>query len=270
MTLHNSKLMVNTTPQRSSISKVVLFAKKTVQGLLVLGEGFYLIFSKKMYRHPNNPDNTQYVQYFCQRLGEVFNVKVQVHGEVPRFTALWVSNHISWLDIAVLGAGARVFFLAKAEVKSWPILGQLAAWGGTLFIKRGSGDSGRMREQIATFLKQDIPVLFFPEATTGDGTYIKKVHGRLLLAAIEAEKPVQICIISYVNKKGQLDSIVPFVGEQTLLHNVLNVLQMEEVVAHLVALPAIESSGHTLASLTDEVQRQMNQGLQKLHQSLAL
>ena len=90
-----------------------------------------------------------------------FNIKVQVHGEIPREPALWVSNHISWLDIAVLGSGARVFFLAKAEIENWPVFGKLAKGGGTLFIKRGSGDSVRIREQITDFLKQDIPVLFF-------------------------------------------------------------------------------------------------------------
>ena len=40
-----------------------------------------------------------------------------------------MSNHISWLDIAVLGSGARVFFLAKAEIEKWPILGNLAKGG---------------------------------------------------------------------------------------------------------------------------------------------
>lgn len=49
-----------------------------------------------------------------------------MHGTIPREPALWVSNHISWLDIAVLGSGARVFFLAKAEIENWPILGNLA------------------------------------------------------------------------------------------------------------------------------------------------
>ena len=78
-----------------------------------------------------------------------------------------MSNHISWLDIAVLGSGARVFFLAKAEIEkyySW----QFGERWGTLFIKRGSGDSIKIREQITEFLKQNIPVLFFPEATTTD------------------------------------------------------------------------------------------------------
>lgn len=255
-------------PKRNLLLRIALYIKKFFHLLIVLFKGFYLIFSKKLYKNPNDPSNTRYVQYFCRQLGEVFNVKVQVHGEIARQPALWVSNHISWLDVAVLGSGARVFFLAKAEVASWPIIGKLARWGGTLFIRRGSGDSALIKEQITEFLKQDTPVLFFPEATTTDGTRVKKVHGKLLASAIEAQKPVQICLIAYVNQQGQLDNIIPFIGNQGFVQNLTQVLQMPVVTAHLVALPSIDSRAHSVESLTALVQQEMQQGLDKLHQQL--
>lgn len=262
---HSSTTHDTTLPKRNVITRIFLYIKKLFHAILVLLEAFYLIFRHGMYKNPNDPKNTRYVQHFCRRLSAVFNVKVQVHGAIPRRPALWVSNHISWLDIAILGAGARIFFLAKAEVASWPILGKVAKWGGTLFIKRGSGDSARVREQITEFLKDDIPVLFFPEATTSDGSYIKKVHGKLLAAAIDAGQPVQVCVICYVNSKGQLDQVIPFIDDQSFLDNVLQVLQMDTVTAHLVALPAIDASLHTVESLTEEVHRLMTEGLAKLH-----
>ena len=254
--------------KRNVVAKFFLYCKKIIHALLVIIGAFYLIFRHRMYKNPNDPVNTRYVQHFCRGLSRVFNVNVQIHGEIPRTPALWVSNHISWLDIAILGAGARIFFLAKAEVASWPIFGKLAAWGGTLFIKRGSGDSARVKEQITDFLKQDIPVLFFPEATTSDGSYIKKLHGRLLGAAIDAGKPVQVCVLCYVNAHGQLDTVVPFVGDQSFMDNVTQVLQMDQVTAHLMALPAIESHGHTVESLTAEVQAAMTQGFEKLQREV--
>ena len=146
------------------------------------------------------------------------------------------------------------------------LLGKLAKGGGTLFIKRGSGDSVKIREQMTAFLKQDSPVLFFPEATTSDGTRIKKVHGRLLGAAIEAQRPVQICLICYVNQQGELDMVAPFIGETPFAKHVQNVLEMPNVAAHLIALPAIDSAGHTVESLTQEVQRKMTEGLAQLHE----
>ncbi|ENX39548.1 lysophospholipid acyltransferase family protein [Acinetobacter courvalinii] len=258
---------VNKTPL-NLISKLSLYSKKLASGLETIGEGFYLIYRHGLYKDPNNPVNTRYVQYFCRRLCEVFNIDVEVHGTIPREPALWVSNHISWLDVAVLGSGARIFFLAKAEVERWPILGKLAKGGGTLFIKRGSGDSIRIREQITEFLKQDIPVLFFPEATTTDGRKVKKVHGRLLGAAIEAQRPVQVCVICYVNQNGELDLVAPFIGEMTFAEHVQRVLEMPKVTAHLMTLPAISVEGHTVDSLTKEVDRQMRAGLAKLQQKV--
>lgn len=249
-----------------AVAKFFLYCKKSIALIITILIGFYLVFRYRLYKDPNNPNNTRYVQYFCRKLARVFNLNVQVHGEIPRKPALWVSNHISWLDIPVLGSAARVFFLAKAEIANWPCVGKLAKSGGTLFIQRGSGDSARVREQIAQFLQQDIPVLFFPEATTTDGTKIKKVHGRILAAAIEANRPVQICLICYVNQAGKLDSIAPYIDDISFLQHVKNVFAMPEVTVHLMALPTIEVTGHSVDSLTALVQNQMNVGLVELHQ----
>ncbi len=255
-------------PPFSLFSRLSLYSKKLVAGLETIGEGFYLIYRHGLYKDPNNPVNTRYVQYFCRRLCDVFNIEVQVHGVIPREPALWVSNHISWLDVAVLGSGARIFFLAKAEIEKWPILGNLAKGGGTLFIKRGSGDSIRIREQITEFLKQDIPVLFFPEATTTDGARVKKVHGRLLGAAIEAQRPVQICVICYVNQNGELDMVAPFIGEMSFAEHVQRVLEMPRVTAHLMTLPTVAVTGHTVETLTREVEQQMRAGLLELQRKV--
>jgi 1-acyl-sn-glycerol-3-phosphate acyltransferase len=251
-----------------AVSKLFLYGKKLASGLGAVSEGFYLVYRHGLYKDINNPQNTRYVQYFCRRLCKVFNIDVHVHGDIPRKPALWVSNHISWLDVAVLGSGARVFFLAKAEIEKWPVFGKLAKSGGTLFIQRGSGDSIKIREQITAFLKQDIPVLFFPEATTTDGSKVKKVHGRILGAAIEAQRDVQICLICYVNQQGGLDQVSPFIGNISFAEHVKKVLEMPQVTAHLVALPAICTAGHTVESLTALVQQKMVQGLADLHQKV--
>ncbi len=259
---------VTETSSLNGLSKFFLYSKKLVTGLGAIIQGFYLVFRHRLYKDPNNPCNTRYVQHFCRQLCKVFNLEIQVHGVIPREPALWVSNHVSWLDVAVLGSGARVFFLAKAEIEKWPLFGKLAKGGGTLFIKRGSGDSIKIKEQITTFLKQDIPVLFFPEATTSDGSKIKKIYGRLLGSAIEANRPVQICLICYVNQDGQLDTVAPFVGNISFAEHVKKVLEMPKVTTHLMALPAIAVQGHTVESLTQEVQTQMIEGLARLQQKV--
>jgi len=141
---------VNNT-QLNLFSKFSLYTRKLASGLETIGEGFYLIYRHGLYKDPNNPINTRYVQYFCRRLCEVFNIEVQVHGTIPREPALWVSNHISWLDVAVLGSGARIFFLAKAEVEKWPILGNLAKGGGTLFLSVVQGIQFEFVSKLQSF-----------------------------------------------------------------------------------------------------------------------
>ncbi|MHA3056246.1 1-acyl-sn-glycerol-3-phosphate acyltransferase [Acinetobacter sp. ANC 4633] len=263
MTHQNSTTVV----KKKGLARFIHFGKKISHGVTAVGQGFYVVYRHQLYKQPNNPDNTRYVQWFCRRLCDVFNIEVRLYGEsASHEPALWVSNHVSWLDIPTLGSAARVFFLAKAEIEDWPVVGKLAKGGGTLFIKRGSGDSVRIRQQIADFLSQNIPVLFFPEATTSDGTTIKRVHGRLLGAALEAQKPVQIALICYVNQQGELDHIAPYVGEISFSDHVKQVLEMPRVTAHLMFLPRIDVIGHNLDSLTSEVQNKMSEGLQELQQ----
>jgi lyso-ornithine lipid O-acyltransferase len=233
--------------------------------LLTIGEGFVMAARHGALTQPNQPHHTKLVRYFCRRMCRVLGVQVQVHGEMPREHALWVSNHVSWIDIPVIGSVTRVFFLSKAEVAQWPLMGRLARAGGTLFIKRGSGDSEAVRHQISVFLKQQMPVLFFPEATTTDGRQVRRIHGRLLVAALETQTPVQPVVLCYTSEHGVLDHIIPFVGDVNFTDHLQQVLgHHQQVVAHVMALAPIDTVGHDIHSLTNLVQVQMREGLQQL------
>lgn len=236
--------------------------------LKVIGEGFGLAFREGALSQPNQPKHTRMVRYFCRDLCKALDIEVTLHAPMPVEPALWVSNHVSWLDIAVIGSQTRIFFLAKAEIQHWPVFGRLAQAGGTLFIKRGSGDSVAVKEQISGFLKQKIPVLFFPEATTTDGRAVKRLHGKLLAAAIATQTPIQPLVLCYVNAQGQLDQVVPFVDDVNFMPHLLQVAGLQKIRAHLMPLPAIASGGHDVESLTAELHRQMSAGLLALQQQV--
>lgn len=265
--LHKTSSLINSGKRQTL--RAFHYIKKLVHCAMVIGEGFFVVYKNQLYKTPNNPENTEYVQWFCQKLCRVFNIEVRVHGhQEHKAIALWASNHVSWLDIPVLGSSARVFFLAKAEIEQWPLVGKLAKSGGTLFIKRGSGDSSKIREQITGFLNRDIPVLFFPEATTSDGTHILRIHGKLFAAAIKTNQPVQVALICYVNQHGQLDTVAPFVGNVSITSHFFKVLEMSKVTAHVMLMPAISTEGHTVESLTSTVSQMMQKGLIELHQQV--
>ena len=123
-------------------------------------------------------------RWWLARLSRALPLRVKVYGELPRQPALWVSNHVSWLDIPLLGALAPLTFLSKAEVRQWPLAGWLAEKAGTLFIRRGSGDSRLINQRLAEQLHRGRNLLIFPEGTTTNGESLRTFHGRLMASAL--------------------------------------------------------------------------------------
>ena len=69
-------------------------------------------------------------------LTKIFGVKLKKSGEQKEKKVLFVSNHISYLDILILGSVVRGVFVAKSEIRNWPIINKLCLLGKTIFIER--------------------------------------------------------------------------------------------------------------------------------------
>jgi len=120
-------------------------------------------------------------------------------------TVLVVSNHISWADVIVIGARWPFVFLSMHAVSSWPVVGWLARRAGTLFIERGQGAPGAIR-QVSEVLGLTRSVVLFPEGRTSPGVRVSKFHPRIFQAAVDAGVPVQPLGIAY-HDKGQHKSL---------------------------------------------------------------
>ncbi|KRE06337.1 hypothetical protein ASE63_24220 [Bosea sp. Root381] len=121
----------------------------------------------------------------CRCLG----VKRRVRGTPPPpgSSGLIVANHVSWLDISVLGAERPVCFVAKREVEGWPVIGFLADLQRTLYIDRSRrAATADVAAQMGARLSDGEAVVLFAEGTTGDGTRILQLRSSLLGAAHEA------------------------------------------------------------------------------------
>ena len=100
----------------------------------------------------------------------MLGVTIRRHGAVPPAGALLASNHVSWFDIVAIGAQMPVSFIAKHEVKTWPLFGQLANLQRTIYIKRARGrhtldNRDTMKERLVTGDR----LVLFAEGTTGNG-----------------------------------------------------------------------------------------------------
>ncbi len=166
----------------------------------------------------------QLAQRWHRRLLAILGLQLRVEGMPLREPHVTVSNHVSWLDIPVLGALEPTRFVAKSEVRQWPVAGWLARGAGTFFLRRGKGGAAPLIDRLVPHLRAQGSVVIFPEATTTDGTEVRPFHARLFAAAIEARCPVQPVTIQYgLARDGE--NIAPFIGDDSLAGHILRLLR---------------------------------------------
>jgi 1-acyl-sn-glycerol-3-phosphate acyltransferase len=185
------------------------------------------------------------IQRWSARLLGICRVRLErVPGEDSLAHALIVANHISWLDIFVINAVHPCRFVAKAEIRAWPVVGWLVAQAGTVFIARGSRrDLRHIFKGLVEVLGQHRRVAFFPEGTTARQGTVLPFHANLFEAAIDAEVPVQPVALAYVDADGGWHPAVDYTGETTFVDSIVRILGGEPVCARLACLAPIETAG---------------------------
>jgi 1-acyl-sn-glycerol-3-phosphate acyltransferase len=138
------------------------------------------------------------VQLWHRKALHLFGLERILVGDIPKGPCLIVSNHLSWIDILVIGSLMNVRFLSKAEVASWPIVGKLATGAGTLYVHRGDRKSAEIAlDDIETALKQGDQIVVFPEGTSTRGPMPIKFRSSLIEAARRAGVPIVPMALSY-------------------------------------------------------------------------
>ena len=100
----------------------------------------------------------------------IFRVKVVVEGKPYKDSqTIYVSNHISYLDIPAVGSILRASFVAKKDVASWPVFGFLSKLQQTAFISRSREDAKKEKYALDTMLMDGKNLIIFPEGTSTDG-----------------------------------------------------------------------------------------------------
>ena len=216
---------------------------------------------ERLARHDLMPLRQRLTRWFLARLGGALPFRVKVAGELPDQPMLWVANHISWTDIPLLGALQPISFLSKAEVRDWPVAGWLAHKAGTLFIRRGSGDSSQISQQLTHHLQQSRPLVIFPEGTTTDGLSVRTFHGRLLSSAIDSGVALQPVAIRYL-RDGQPCTVAPFIGDDDMLSHLLRLLASPACEVEIRLLQPIPSESRSRNELARHCQALIASALQ--------
>jgi 1-acyl-sn-glycerol-3-phosphate acyltransferase len=176
------------------------------------------------------------IRKWCQQLLGIFHIHLSVIGAEQLEDAyyLMAANHISWIDIHVINAFKPHYFVAKAEVASWPIFGWMAKQLGTLFIERGKASSIRkMVPELATQLHQKA-ICVFPEGTSTDGWQVAPFKSNLFEAAIVASAPVYTLAIQYFDlQTGKKTTAPAFIGDMGLLDSMWSLICSPPICAEL-------------------------------------
>ena len=177
---------------------------------------------------------------WSRALMRVCGVQVKVLGTPPApGPSLWVANHVSWIDIFILAGVRSVLFVAKSEIRSWPVVGWLVAKVGTVFLQRGQRNSLRqVGEQMKERFKQGEIIGLFAEGTTSTGFDILPFHSSLFDPAVRAQVDIQPVALRFMHK-GQRSDLVSFVGEETLVANLWTLLGATGVAVEVEFLPVI-------------------------------
>ncbi|HEX6019106.1 MAG TPA: lysophospholipid acyltransferase family protein [Burkholderiaceae bacterium] len=185
-------------------------------------------------------ERQQRIAWWSRGLLKAIGVQLIAGGTFRPGANLLVANHISWLDIAAMHAACpRARFVAKADVRHWPLLGWLIGAVGTLYIERErKRDALRVVHQVAEALIAGEVVAVFPEGTTGDGRALLPFHANLLQAAIATQTPVQPVALRYTEPGLDWSPAASWLGEMPLLANVWAIACARGVQVRLDALAA--------------------------------
>jgi 1-acyl-sn-glycerol-3-phosphate acyltransferase len=156
-----------------------------------------------------------------------------------------VANHVSWTDIFALNAQHACHFIAKSELKGWPIAGRLLTNVGTIFINRGDRkDTHRLKQVVHDLLAAGETVAVFPEGTTSIGHDVLKFHASLLEPVVAAEGEVWVVAIRYFRAAdGARTDAAAYIDDMSLLDSLRSIYGAGRLVAELRFLQAIQCAG---------------------------
>lgn len=180
----------------------------------------------------------QWMKGLCQILG----LQVAAKFKAANTPVMLVANHVSWLDIIAIGSLIPTRFVAKDEVRRWPLIGALSRLGGTLFIQRHSSRAAReTTRQLSQALANKDCIVVFAEGTTSDGRTVLPFKPALFEASRIANCAVQPLAIRYW-RDNSLDTIAPYIEDDNFVVHLWRVLCAPQTQIDLHFCPAIESN----------------------------
>ena len=210
--------------------------------------------------------------FFHRNWCRIFGIHVQRRGEISTDRpALFVANHISYLDIVILSSVLDATFVAKSEIAGWPILGLLARLQRTLFVERRRPRAANQRDAISERLRAGDRIILFPEGASNDGQRVLPFKSALFSVAERRDGDLPLTIQPVSLAYTRLDGIplsrafrpkFAWFGDMTLGPHMFEMLGMGKLTVEVIFHDPV--SGHdfeTRKALAEFCQRVVGRGL---------
>lgn len=149
--------------------------------------------------------------WVAENMCALHGVRISLRGTLPAQPSLLVANHVSYFDPMIIGSLTPCTAVAKREVGSWPMVGDLLRRLGVLYVERECGHSGaRVLRTMLRSLEQGISVLVFPEGTTTIGEQVLPFRRGSFGVALHAGVPIVPIAVSYERKSAAWVGDDPF------------------------------------------------------------
>jgi 1-acyl-sn-glycerol-3-phosphate acyltransferase len=170
-----------------------------------------------------------WLQHTSRRMLKIFRTDIRTFGTVPT-AGLLVSNHLSYIDILVIATITPAVFVAKREVKSWPVFGWFAQLAGTLFVDREHrARVGQTTNEIQSALDQGALVVLFPEGTSSNGETVLPFKSSLLEPATRQTHSLFASLVQYQLDDGDVGEEVCYWKDMTLVPHLINLLSKRTI-----------------------------------------
>ena len=175
-----------------------------------------------------------WMQWMSRRFLALLHCKVKIVGKVPE-SGLIACNHLGYVDILVIGSVCPAVFVAKSDVREWPIFGWLASRAGTIFVSRNApAQVASQLSQMKQPLNEGRPVVLFPEGTSSDGSSVLPLRSSLFESVIATGSNITPTAIGYdMGGQGSVGSEIAYWGDHVLLPHLINLLSKDSFTAQL-------------------------------------
>lgn len=187
---------------------------------------FFKLFGMNNLRWRNNT-----LTLWGRGCARIVGMDIKVIGTPPKSPFFLVSNHLSYVDIFVYSAVSEAIFVAKSEVRSWPIIGFMMSTMGIIFVDRASRkDVVRVNDLIEKGMNEHQGILLFPEGTTSNGEGILPFKASLLAYPASNNTPVSYATLSYSSDRegADISNSVCWWGDMEFFTHLLQLMNVKK------------------------------------------